>query len=68
MVWSFSTSDPTGPNGEGAQQHAVNSRGTRSLNLLGGLIGGPANPNPEDSFLDIVVSNVSFLKALNVAS
>ena len=55
VVWSFSQSDPTDPSGAGAMRH--DRRGTRSINLIGGLE-GQAIPASEGSF-DVRVSNVS---------
>ena len=58
MVWSFSQSDPTDPSGADAMRHDPNHRGTRSLNLIGGLA-SEATPASGDDYLDIRVTDVS---------
>ena len=55
MVWSYSVSDPTDPQGEMAQVHDF--MGSLSVNLLSGLTEPPAEP-ADLSYFDVVVSNV----------
>jgi hypothetical protein len=54
VVWSFSTVDPTDPLGADARYHDY--RGSRSLNLLGGVT---TTSSDGDQFVDIRVDNVS---------
>lgn len=51
--------DPTDPTGVGAVRHDY--QGSRSINLIGGLVGVSAPPSGNDPFLDVQVSNVSLI-------
>ena len=55
-MWSFKEEDP--PNGADGQFERHDFQGSRSLNLLGGLIDPPADPPGTESFA-IEVTDVS---------
>ena len=60
-MWSFNEEDPS--NGADGRFERHNFQGSRSLNLLGGLIDPPADPPGTESFA-IEVNNVSQLKIM----
>ena len=56
MIFSWNDVDPTAPDGSDAIQHET--RGSASLNLLGGLPNPPPEPSDSEEFF-IGVNNVS---------
>ena len=64
-MWSFKEEDP--PNGADGQFERHDFEGSRSLNLLGGLIDPPADPPGTESFA-IEVTNVSLYAAIDIVA
>ena len=62
-MWSFKEQDP--PNGADGQFIPHDFQGTRSLNLLGGLVDPPADPPGTQSFA-IEVNNVSYFDSIMI--
>ena len=56
VVWSFNRNDPTDPSGSDAVRHDY--KGSRSLNLIGGMHPSGSIPLPGTHSLDITVTNV----------
>lgn len=57
VVWSYSSVDPRHPSGSDALVHDY--KGSRSMNLIGGLPTIDPAPLEGEPFIDIIVDNVS---------
>jgi len=58
VVFSWNDADPTAPDGSDARQHQT--RGSASVNLLGGLPDPPPEPSDSEDFF-IGVNSVSYI-------